>query len=455
VTVVRSERDAAQRHRTSAAPAIGLLAALALMLAGLVVPAALQWHVHANAFAPLSADWRPRWGPGTLAAIVIAAAAAVWADGLAHRLSWRALLAGVFFAGLAWLVALATVDGRAGLAAQLDTKGYNEFLPTARSVGSISGLLHEFISRIPDGSVGHWPTHVAGHPPGAVLFFVLLVRVGLGGGLATGLVVTVLAATVPVAVLVTLRQLGAHVPARRVAALLTFGPIAIWSAVSVDAVLAACTAWAVCAAAAAAMTDVPVRRAGWAMLSGVLFGTALMLSYGLAVAGLLVVAVLVAARTLRPVPFAALGTAAVVALFAASGFRWWDALPVVHDRYYAGLARLRPASYWVWGDLAALCFCTGPLVGASLAAVARRARAVLRGPRPTRVVVTLSLAGTACIVLADASLLSKAEVERIWLPFAPWLLLGAALLPARWRRAALIGQVGFAVVVQSLLFTKW
>jgi hypothetical protein len=102
-----------------------------------------------------------------------------------------------------------------------------------------------------------------------------------------------------------------------------------------------------------------------------------------------------------------------------------------------------------------LCFCTGPLVGASLGAVVRRARAVLRGPQPTRVVVTLSLAATACIVLADASLLSKAEVERIWLPFAPWLLLGAALLPARWRRAALIGQVCFAVMVQSLLFTKW
>jgi hypothetical protein len=59
------------------------------------------------------------------------------------------------------------------------------------------------------------------------------------------------------------------------------------------------------------------------------------------------------------------------------------------------------------------------------------------------------------IVLADLSLMSKAEVERIWLPFVPWLLLGCALLPESWRRRALVLQVALAVVIQTLLYTRW
>ena len=51
--------------------------------------------------------------------------------------------------------------------------------------------------------------------------------------------------------------------------------------------------------------------------------------------------------------------------------------------------------------------------------------------------------------------MSKAEVERIWLPFVPWLLVGSALLSHRWRRWGLAGQVVFALVVQHLLFTGW
>ena len=56
---------------------------------------------------------------------------------------------------------------------------------------------------------------------------------------------------------------------------------------------------------------------------------------------------------------------------------------------------------------------------------------------------------------ADASRMSKAEVERIWLPFVPLLLTGSALLPERWRRGALVGQVALALVVQTLLHPRW
>jgi hypothetical protein len=65
-------------------------------------------------------------------------------------------------------------------------------------------------------------------------------------------------------------------------------------------------------------------------------------------------------------------------------------------------------------------------------------------------------AGALCAVIAaDASLMSKAEVERIWLPFVPWLLVMCALLPARWRRPALTLQLASALLVQHLLLTGW
>ena len=56
----------------------------------------------------------------------------------------------------------------------------------------------------------------------------------------------------------------------------------------------------------------------------------------------------------------------VVLAFAALGFAWWDAYPVLRERYYDGIAADRPYSYWWWGNLAALAVSAGPLVGAGL-----------------------------------------------------------------------------------------
>ncbi len=430
-------------------PGRGLLVAGALVAAALIVPVAFGWHVHANAFAPLSARWSPRFGPGTVPAVAIAAAAWRWGPQLCRRLGWRSLMSIAFLAALAWLLALATVDGRAGLASVLGAS--DEFLPAARHVGDVSALLHGFVARIGGSASAPWPTHVAGHPPGALLFFVLLVRLNLGGGLAAGIAVSVLAATTPVAVASTLRLLGAERAARRALPFLALGPAALWSAVSADAVFTAVAAWGLCALAAATRP----RRAAWAVVGGVLLGCCAYLSYGLVLVAVLAGAVLVAARTWRALPYALVGSGAVVAAFTWGGFAWWQALPVVRARYYAGIAAVRPAAYWLWGDLAALVISAGFVLGPSIGAVSVRARAAVRGRLGSRPVVVLNLAALLCVALADVSLLSKAEVERIWLPFVPWLLLGAALLPARWRRRAWAGQLVAALVLQSVLFTRW
>lgn len=438
--------------RTSSAlgrrAAWGLAVALAVMTLAVAVPALTGWEVHARYLPPLHARWRPHVGPGTVPAVFVGALLALWARPVALRLRLRRLLAVTWLAGLAWMLSLALVDGVAGVGGILDAR--TEYLRTARATTDVSATLHEYVSRIPFSSPDNWPVHLAGHPPGALLFFVLLVHLGLGSALAAGLVVTAVAATTPVAVVVTLRALDREREARLALPFLVVGPAAVWQSVSADAVFAAVAAWGMAALALAASR----RSVAWSVLAGALLGYCVMLSYGLPLLGVLALAVLLAARSWFPLPFAAAAAAGVVLAFAGLGFAWWEAYPVLRDRYWAGLASERPASYWLWGDLAALLFSAGPLLGASLAASAGEVASAVRRPSRHRV-GALVAAAAGMVVLADSSLMSKAEVERIWLPFVPWLLLSTAFLPARWARAGLWLQAGFALGVQHLLATTW
>jgi hypothetical protein len=423
------------------------------MAAGILVPHLTHWRVYVQSFPPLHARWMPRVGPGTVPAIVLAAGGVLYAPMAARRLRWRWLLLAAFGYGLAWLLALAFVDGAAGIGHILNT-GY-EYLNTARAVTDPIATLHEYISRIPLHSADHWPVHIAGHPPGALFFFVVLVHMGLGSGFAAGMAVTVVAATTPLAVLLLLRRLGAGAAARRAAPFLVLGPAAVWMAVSADAVFGAFAAWGLCLLGFAATARSRRGRVGLALAAGLVLGYCVMMSYGLPVLGVLAVAVLVAARTARPLPWAAGAAAAVVLGFAAAGFAWWQAYPVLVQRYYDGVQKYRPYSFWLWGDLSALAFSAGPVVGASIAGVLSRIRSLADRGGQLRTIVVLTLGGLACIVLADVSGMSKAEVERIWLPFVPWLLLGTALLPARWQRPALAVQLIMALLIQHLLATGW
>ena len=447
-----SRAGASQAARTRPAAAWGLASALLLMSAAVAVPMLTGWNVRVRWFPPLHAVWDPRLGPGTLPAVGLGLLAALRAVDLAERLSWPRLLVTAYAAGLAWLLALALVDGPQGIGQVLEHP--YEYLRTARATSDVPATLAEYVSRIPlSAQPDNWPVHVAGHPPGALLFFVLLVRLGLGGGLAAGLVVTALAASTAPAVLVALRALGAEAPARRAAPFLVFGPAAIWQCVSADGMFAAVAAWGIAALAVSAVR----RSIGWAVAAGLLLGWCVMLSYGLVLLGLLAVSVLAVARTWRPLPPAALAATVVVAAFMPFGFVWYDALPVLADRYWDGVAGRRPAAYWAWGNLAALAFSAGPLAYAGAAHVAAdwRAGRSEGDPRAERVVAGLVAGGVAMVLAAHLSQMSRAEVERIWLPFVPWLLLACARLPQRWRRGGLVLQVLAALVTQHLLWTDW
>jgi methylthioxylose transferase len=445
-----TESQPATRSR---AAVVGLASGLVLMAAAMAVPAVRGWDVHVRWFPPLHAVWDPRVGLGTLPALALGLLVARHGVVLAERLSWGRLLATSYAVGLGWMVSLALVDGPSGLGKVLD--GPYEYLRTARATHDFPATLREYVSRIPySAAPDNWPVHVAGHPPGALGIFVALDRVGLGGWLAAGLVVTALAASTAVAVLVTLRLLGAETHARRAAPFLVVGPAAIWQCVSADGLFAAVAAWGMAALAAAATAPSRGRRLGWSLVAGSLLGGCVMLSYGLPLLAVLAVAVLVAARSWRPLVPAALAATAVVGAFAASGFAWWEALPVLRERYWDGVASNRPAAYWLWGDLAALLFCTGPLAAAGVAQTLTQTLTRVRDAG-RRTVTLLVGAAVVMVLAADASQMSRAEVERIWLPFVLWLLVSCALLPATWRRRGLVLQVVAALLVQHLLHPDW
>src|SRR5881392_1693124 len=116
-------------RRADRAASAGLGAAILLVALAMAVPDVTGWDVHVRHFPPLHADWNPRVGPGTLPAVVLAVLGAWQAVPLAGRLPWRRLLAATYLAGLAWMLALAFVDGSHGVSRILGTS--YEYLPTA------------------------------------------------------------------------------------------------------------------------------------------------------------------------------------------------------------------------------------------------------------------------------------------------------------------------------------
>jgi hypothetical protein len=395
--------------------------------------------IHADA-PPLFAEWRPHVGPGTPLALAVAAAVGWWGPGLARRLPWRGLLAAGFGAALAWILSLALIDGwSGGLAGRLTPRP--EYLSEVSGVIDIPAMLAGFSDRILDFRPDSWTTHVAGHPPGALLVFVWLDRVGLGGGTAAALACVLAGATVAASVPQALKALGDEPAARAALPFLVLFPGAVWVGASADGLFAGVVAAGLALLAA---------KSRWApALGGVLLGFSLYLSYGLLLVGPLALAVVVLKKKRRVATLiaGAAGVAAVVVAFTTAGFWWWNGYRLVVERYYQGWASDRPYAYWVWADLAALVLAAGPAVGPALV---RAASASLRSPT-----FVLSAAAVLAIVVADLTGLSKAEVERIWLPYAVWLLVATACLPERRHRAWLAAQAVTALAVNHLLWTNW
>lgn len=89
----------------------------------------------------------------------------------------------------------------------------------------------------------------------------------------------------------------------------------------------------------------------------------------------LALAVLLLARSPRPLPYVLAGMAPWAAAFTAAGFWWYDGYSTLVVRSYQGAAAHRPYAYFVWANPAA----NVPVVGlATVAALPDALRAVLR-----------------------------------------------------------------------------
>src|SRR5690606_24035131 len=154
-----------------------------------------------------------------------------------------------------------------------------------------------------------------------------------------------------------------------------------------------------------------------------------------------------AVRVLVPAVVAA---GVVAAVFATAGFWWFDGYLLVQERYWQGIANDRPFQYWGWANFASVVCAIGLGSVAGLgrvfdiAAIKRRSGLHL-----------LVLGALLAIVVADLSRLSKAETERIWLPFTVWLVASAALLPPRSARWWLALNVIGALAINHLILTNW
>jgi methylthioxylose transferase len=403
-------------------------------------------------WAPLAAHWEPRLGPGTLGAVVVAVAVLSVGPLLAERLAWGALLLWTWAASAAWTLALATVDGRDGIAGVFNHAG--SYLADAGRVTSWRDVFPDFVDRIPLRAEDNWEVHVSSHPPGALLAFVGFDRIGLSDAFWLGLTVLAIGTTAAVACCVTLRVLAGEEWARRATPWLILAPAAIWVGVSPDAMFAAVAAWALTLLAVAATAR--RFRIGYAVGAGLAFGCCLYLSYGLVLLAPLALAVLVAARRWQPIPWVLGGIAAVVVAVTVAGFVWWEAYPILVERYQAGLARLRPYDYWVWANVAAWTCTVGLAVWAALPAAARTLAGRDPERRPgARAVAWIGAGAIVSVLVATISGMSKAEVERIWLPFTWWALPLAVLLPTRWRLPVLAAQATGALLLQHLVVSPW
>jgi hypothetical protein len=246
-----------------------------------------------------------------------------------------------------------------------------------------------------------------------------LQRLGLHNNLALGLAVTAFGAlTVPLT-LAAVRSVCGEVAARRYVPVLALAPYAVWTAVSIDTVVAVLGAAGLLAGVLASES----RRTGpaaasWAATAGLLLGLAAIFSYSVPWLGLSLVCLYFARR--RAALNAVSGIGALLPLLGIQllGFNWMDGLLAARTDFSTRIEPFRSVWWWAGISLVALLLAVGPPLWASL-----------RKVRNTPAWPFLVGAGTA-VVFSVVAGLARGGVEHAWLTFFPWLTV-AAVAPER------------------------
>jgi methylthioxylose transferase len=387
---------------------------------------------------PLHAEWDLHITRDTVVVLVVGAVLLVVTPLLATRASWRGLMWSAPMIAAVWTVTLNATRGAEGFVHGIDNR--HEYLSDVDAVGAPFSFLRGFTDDF-DG----YATHTQGHPPGFVIVLWVLRALGLGGaGWAAALCIAA-GATAVVAVLVAVRDVAGEAPARAAAPFMALAPVALWVATSADAffaLLAACAA----AAMVRAVVRPRDRSIGAAVVGGTCFGLALLCSYGLVLIAVTPGVLAIRFRRLPALAPAAIAAGAVLLLAFAAGFQYLEGLQLTRRAYFDGVASVRPYGYALVANLAAFAIALGPAIAVGITRTRGRLALLVGG-------------ALLAVLLADVSGMSKLEVERIWLPFALWVLpAGAALTGAggaRMTRGWLALQMGFALVIQTTVRTGW
>ncbi|MEV5570810.1 hypothetical protein AB0L06_12215 [Spirillospora sp. NPDC052269] len=351
---------------------------------------------------------------------------------------WRILLALSWAMAVGWAVALAVSDGPGALARPLDAS--TEYPAGLAAVGDHPlRWLRTFTKEL-----YAYPTHVRGHPPLPTLVFWALDAIGLHGTLWPALMIIGVGASSAVAIALTVRVLAGEQAARRALPFLVLSPLSLWIATSMDAFFLGVGAWGIAFLA--------MRRP---LAGGLLLGALPYLSYGLLpLLALPSVVLWITRPTLRFWIVMALGFAVIPAAFTLGGFWWPDGVHATLDTYRAsgGSAR-RSYPYFLGADIAVLGILTGPAIAYVLPSLLKQGIVARRRLRAEPVVL-LAAAAVVAVLSLDVAGVTKGEVERIWLPFAAWLLPAASVLRAP-ARGWLTAQVVVALLVQALVLSEW
>lgn len=360
-----------------------------------------------TAAAPFAGRYELVLDPASLLAPAVAALVLLAvAHGLPDRLSWPVLLLVGYAVTAAWALALVAVDGRAGLSHGLAAPGY------LAEVASVGGAPGAYLSGYVDHAAG-LPA-IRDHPPLPVLLLWLAGRLGLHSPALLGIAVTLLGALVTPLVAIAVRSLCGGPAAARFVPVLALAPYAPWLAVNVDAVTAALGAAFIAAAAVASRHGRPAQvRLLLASLCGLLLGLAALYSYAVIWLAATVLCIYFVRR--RPLLNVATGVFALLPLVLAqtAGFSWSAGLAGSRRSLAGWVGAPGSALVWTLLGLVVLVIASGP----ALVASARKVRLTPGWP--------FLVGGVLSVAWAIAAGLTHGEAERAWLPFFPWLLVGA------------------------------
>jgi hypothetical protein len=388
-------------------------------------------------YPPFVGRWDPAATGWALAAVALLALA-VWVAPrmLSATLKPAAFAAALYVLTLALRLALgAASNGTGGWSRVFDPDGFegpNEYLPALTALRYGPGFfLDRFAELVPA-----LPVHAAGHPPGLLLVMDAL-AIDTPGRLAA-LCIAGGALAAPLGYVLARGLLGER--RARIAGLLTATApsILLFGATSADALYATLGV-----AAAIPLASRRFRAAGAVALAVVSLFSWSLLAVG-------AWAALLAWRRSGVRDMLALALLCGVALLAVhgalaalTGFDPIGTLRATEQVYRFGIAAERPYWYWLAGSPAAF------LVMLGLPVAWLACQALARGD-------DTAIAIFVVIAVAAVAGFTKAEVERIWLCFAPFVCLAAAsALDARHLRPVLALLALQALAWELLWNTVW